>query len=817
MSAAPAHRRNAVALVLATVLVGLSAAAAIAIHQRTAVVHWLLARALASGDLASTRFTVEAVGLDRLVLGGVRPDLAGWEHHDGRIVVRYAPRQLLARHVEAIEIDGFGFVVTLPRANGDPAIALPAVPSTHPGGGGPGWTVGSVEIRDMRIAIDGPWTAAAVIDGHAGSRSDGAYEGALTLAGSLTPPDLSASAFAGSLAFTVSPQGPTTLSATLTAGPLNLPLFAAREGRFTAMLRDGTIALVGRLLTEDGSIDVEAEGRVPREFSLAALAGTLRITAERPPLPLLRARSARLEADLAEGAATATLEILAREGRVSIAAAGPLPATAAVTTLRGQATVDLDLADVALPGIAAPLAVKGRTAVTAGDVTVSLHLLTPLVVTLSGSQGPVAATIAPDDRPLLAGRPARITERAEFRVREARIATAARPFAIADVDATLALDPAPQIEIRRAVVRDLGPPPALAPVTVAGRVSLDDRDLRFAGRLSAARNRLVVDVDGSHRTGTDRGGARVRLHPLTFRPDGLQPGDLVAGLGDRIAAVDGRLHAEGRLDWGRRAPASAFTIRLDDVSFGIDALRLDGVGGRIVIDRLWPLRTPPGQSLTVRRIGVGAPMTDAVVTFRIDEQSRIVLDEARIDVLGGRSSVVPTVLDPAADAHRLDVRLIGIDLAALLAVADIDGAAASGRLTGDVPLVVTAAGFSVSGAVLTTEAPGLLRYVPATPPVALQAGGEGVSLMLAALRNFHYDEIAMRADGRSGEEWRVRLAINGNNPDFMDGHPFVFNLDLSGRLDEVIRAGLLGYRLPTRIGEGLSRGDRRPADRESRP
>jgi hypothetical protein len=42
----------------------------------------------------------------------------------------------------------------------------------------------------------------------------------------------------------------------------------------------------------------------------------------------------------------------------------------------------------------------------------------------------------------------------------------------------------------------------------------------------------------------------------------------------------------------------------------------------------------------------------------------------------------------------------------------------------------------------------------------------------------------------------------------MDGYPFVFNLNLSGRLDEIIRDGLRSYALPARLGEGLSKAPR---------
>jgi hypothetical protein len=451
--------------------------------------------------------------------------------------------------------------------------------------------------------------------------------------------------------------------------------------------------------------------------------------------------------------------------------------------------------------------VKGRALVVADDEALTMRALEPLVAALTGTSRPVAVRIFPHSEPFLTTGPLnRIPAAAELRIAEARVEAAGRAFTLGDVDATVTVDPTRQINLRRALISDLGPPPSLPSLKLAGQASLDDPNLRFTGTASAAGDKLVVDFDGTHRVDTNAGGAEVRLHRLDFQPGELQPQDLVIGLGGDLSAVTGRIEAGGSLRWGRRAKASDFTVHLDDLSFDLEGIRVDGVGGKVVIDRPWPLRTPPGQTLVAKRINIGAPMTDAVVRFRIDEQARLAIEEARVDLLGGRFAVGPAIFDPAADRQRANVRLTGIDVETLLAIAAIDGAAASGRLNGEIPLVVSRDGFSVANAVLETGAPGVLRYAPAVPPPALQGGGEGVSLMLEALKNFHYDVVSLAVDGRSGDEWSVKLHIEGENPNFMDAYPFVFNLNLSGKLDEIIRTGLQSYELPARVGEGISKG-----------
>ncbi len=794
-----------VLIVLLAFVVAAAAAAGVAVLQRIAVVQWLVTEALTARGMESTRFVVEDVGLDRLVLSGVRPDFGG-DMRVGRIDVRYAPLEILDRHIRRLEIEDFRFVVVVPAEGGEPTLAIPDSLLGTSGGQGPGWTIGTVELRDARIAVEGRWTAEAVVDGTARHLEDELYGGTLKLRGSVTPPRLAPTQLDGTIAFTASPQGLRGLTGEFTADPLHLPDIDSRTGRLDVALEDGMLILRGDVLTGDGRIDLQAEGPWPEHFSPDAVAGKLLVTAERPPLPLLDVETARLEASVANGAATVTVDIVAGEGRLRVDAEGPVPSGDLPTALRGRATVDIDLAGVEIPGAPAPVSVKGRALVVSDNEALTVRALEPLVAAMTGNSRPVDVRIFPHSDPFLTTAPLnRIPSDAEVRIAEARVEAAGRAFTLGDVDATVTIDPTWQIHLRRASIGDLGPPPSLPSLKLAGRASLDEPDLRFTGTASAAGDRLVVDFDGTHRVDTNAGGASLRLHRLDFQPGELQPQDLINGLGNDLSAVTGAIEADGSLRWGPGAKASDFTVHVEDLSFGLKGVRVDGVDGKVVLDRAWPLRTPPDQILVARRIDVGAPMTDAVVRVRIDEQARLAIEEARVDMLGGRFAVGPAIFDPTADRQRATVRLTGLDMKTLLAIAAIDGATASGRVSGEIPLVVSRDGFSVAGAVLETDAPGVLRYAPAVPPPALQDGGEGVSLMLEALKNFHYDVVSLAVDGRSGDEWSVKLHVEGENPNFMDAYPFVFNLNLSGKLDEIIRTGLQSYELPARVGEGISK------------
>ena len=106
---------------------------------------------------------------------------------------------------------------------------------------------------------------------------------------------------------------------------------------------------------------------------------------------------------------------------------------------------------------------------------------------------------------------------------------------------------------------------------------------------------------------------------------------------------------------------------------------------------------------------------------------------------------------------------------------------------------------------LAATGPGVLRYASGAAPAALQAGGEGVDLLLQALENFHYEALRITLDGRTDAEMDIGLHLGGANPDLYDGHPIEFNLDLQGEFGNILRQGVASYPDP---GPGHASGCR---------
>jgi len=188
---------------------------------------------------------------------------------------------------------------------------------------------------------------------------------------------------------------------------------------------------------------------------------------------------------------------------------------------------------------------------------------------------------------------------------------------------------------------------------------------------------------------------------------------------------------------------------------------------------------------------------------RVAEQG----EAMRVTIDGDGVELVALITRRSFEELRLAVA--GVDLQQVFALADIGGLAGTGRLSGEIPLVIEDGRLIVADGVLAAEAPGQVSYRPDSPPPALQAGGESVSLALSALTDFRYDELRLNLDRAAGGDMVVAIHIKGRNPGFYEGYPVEFNLNVSGKLDQVLDRSLAGYRVPDAVRDKLIEFPRR--------
>jgi hypothetical protein len=371
-----------------------------------------------------------------------------------------------------------------------------------------------------------------------------------------------------------------------------------------------------------------------------------------------------------------------------------------------------------------------------------------------------------------------------------------------DLAVDLPAGKAPRIALAGALTHR-GEPAYVIPLTAR----IDAHEVRngwaFTGTVKDAFGRISLAIDGRHDLDRGTGSATLNLAPIELIPGVRQPEDLAPWLAGFAGEVSGTVALAGDVSWTADAVASKLELLLRDLSATTDAAIINQVNGVIAIDGLAPFTTPPGQQVAVALIDAGLPLTDGLLTFRIAPGPVVEIAGGTLHLAGGTVEVEPLTFDPWAARNEAALLVSGVELGEMLALAGVDGLTGEGRMSGRIPVVIAADDVIITHGELEAEAPGHLSYAPLAPPAALQGQGESVSLALSALTNFQYQALRLTVDRQAGGEMTVAMHIRGNNPDFYDGYPVEFNLNVSGTLDRVLRQGLAGYRIPAAIEERL--------------
>ena len=96
--------------------------------------------------------------------------------------------------------------------------------------------------------------------------------------------------------------------------------------------------------------------------------------------------------------------------------------------------------------------------------------------------------------------------------------------------------------------------------------------------------------------------------------------------------------------------------------------------------------------------------------------------------------------------------------------------------------------FAIAGGQLTARTPGRLKFRSKEAQSVLGQQDENVDNMLAALEDFHYEELSMTLDKTAEQDLTLQLSILGNNPAVLKGQPFRININLESNIDNILNA-----------------------------
>ena len=389
--------------------------------------------------------------------------------------------------------------------------------------------------------------------------------------------------------------------------------------------------------------------------------------------------------------------------------------------------------------------------------------------------------------------------RARMMIDGARVSIPDRDILIEGLSAIVALGPGGEVTDARFsldALSHLARPAMFTPLGLKGRIALAEGALEIKAEGSIANGKATLVLDARHRLSDGRGDARLRFTDFTFAENGLQPGDLSPAL-KVLRAVTGKAKAGARFAWTHESISSAGVVELIDLSFTTDRVSVEGLNTRAFFDSLLPPSTPPGQKLTLKRIDPAIPLDDVVLNYHVvaGDPPRLVIQRASSGFAGGEIAIAGFVFDPTGPSQEMELRIERLDLARLFAMIKVEGLTGSGRISGVIPMTIAGDSLVIRDGRLDADGPGVLRFRSAATEAALKGGGKPMTLLLRALQNFRYDSLSLAVKKPAKGDPEIMLRLTGRNPDVLDGHPFAFNIGLTGNLDAITEAIRKGGRL----------------------
>ena len=399
--------------------------------------------------------------------------------------------------------------------------------------------------------------------------------------------------------------------------------------------------------------------------------------------------------------------------------------------------------------------------------------------------------------------------RARVTIDGARVALPDHDILLEGLTAMVALGPGGKLtEARFALgtLSHLARPAMFAPLGLKGRITLSEGALVMNAEGSTANGKGSFTARARHRLDDGRGEALVVFSDLAFAENGLQPGDLSPALA-ALRSVTGKATAQARFAWTEEDLNGTAVVELIDLAFTTDRVSVEGLNTRAVFDSLFPPSTPAGQKLTLRRVDPAIALDDVVLSYRVmaGDPPRLVIQRASFGFAGGEIAIAGFVFDPAGSSQDMELRIERLDLARLFAMVKVEGLTGSGRISGVIPLTIAGDSLVIRDGRLDATGPGVLRFRSEATEAALMSGGKPMTLLLRALQNFRYDSLSLRVKKPARGDPEIMLRLAGRNPDVLDGHPFAFNIGLTGNLDAITEAIRKGGRLKDTLFRTLVR------------
>ncbi|MGB0467500.1 MAG: YdbH domain-containing protein [Pontibacterium sp.] len=289
---------------------------------------------------------------------------------------------------------------------------------------------------------------------------------------------------------------------------------------------------------------------------------------------------------------------------------------------------------------------------------------------------------------------------------------------------------------------------------------------------------------------------------LEWQADGINLADIehklrkyLPELPAELAISTGMLHHSGVVMIQKGSVEARLQNAVGDADITWDKLELNNISwqstSRFGADGRF---TDEGQ-LNIGNLQAGINVADITSAYRYEYAdakgeavNTISLASTKARVLEGIIEIAGFSTPIGTPKVDTSVSVTDLDLDALVSLERQQGLSGKGKLSGEFPLYYDAQGLKIANGSLYGLAPGgEIRFQPDTAVQQYAASNAGLSMALNALENFKYDTLDIKLDYTPSGIAYLRTRLKGHNPDWNNGHPVDFSINIEEDVPSLIK------------------------------
>ncbi len=248
-------------------------------------------------------------------------------------------------------------------------------------------------------------------------------------------------------------------------------------------------------------------------------------------------------------------------------------------------------------------------------------------------------------------------------------------------------------------------------------------------------------------------------------------------------------------------------LYLKDMSGFLKPTILEGMNTRIeILGQDNTFRIPP-TPLRIQRIQSAVDLTDTSFllssgAFQIDSPPSLSVSNVSTHLLGGTVALQQATYDPSQPTQDLALEVQGMDLNEILLLEQQETVKGTGILDGRLPLFVSGTDLEIHEGSLKVRPPGGIIQMNLSEDTAdsWSKSQPHLDLIVQSLENFHYSQLDVGVDYDKHGILKLATKLRGKNPDYRNGIPIHFNLNIEEDIPALLESLSLIKNLEDKIG-----------------